>query len=222
MKKIIVMINLFFLIFNLVFASWCFHDRIKKMNQPAIIKTAVRMRDIACMPWSQVVRVLKAWEKVGVIAESERYKVVDSQWNVWRVWRDFVKLIDDWKWVPNYTPDFYQNSFCSTLDLTKCPRPSAPWEIPEFYYQPLKLQNSDQNNNLKNNSGIVVSCNLSDSLKTKLSSLLLQFKENLLQKFDTQEEIENYILKTKSIIKKILSKKTWLIKCVLEYIYQNL
>ncbi len=209
-------------------ASWCFRDSIHTKDEAAVIKSAVRMRDLACMPWSQVVRTIPAGEKVRIIAESEWFKIIDSQWNIGRVWRDFITKSSNWSNIPSYTPDAYQTSFCSTLEKTKCPRPAAAWVIPIFYYQAPLASNTNNTSNTSTNTNNtsdyipsqVSSCNISDGMKVTLTIAISKFKDNLKIKYPNDNDRNEYIQKIKKIFIMTSNKRTWTIKCIFEYIIE--
>lgn len=116
-----------------VHAEWCFHDAISVVDEPGEISQWANVRNVACMPWSDVIGTLKAGTKVRIIAKAARTKIIFSDGKIGWVGNAFIKSSDNWTNVPTMVENHKADSYCDTTDPTRCPYPSAIWETPTFY-----------------------------------------------------------------------------------------
>jgi len=119
-------------------ASGCFGDPIFETNEVAIVNSSVNLRSVACMDWSEIIKVVKTSEKVRVIAKdaSRRYKVITSDWKIGWIAQQFLTITQNTSEAPVYPENYDIKSLCDTVNPAKCPAgPVAPWVMPTRIYR---------------------------------------------------------------------------------------
>jgi len=217
MKKLVLsLLTLFAIGFWSTLAEWCFHDAINVVNKAWYITQWARIRNLACMDGSAVMTTLKAGTKVRIIWQTAWTKIVLPDGQIWRVWNSFVKEDSSWSWVPELNSNHVIDSYCDTTNLSRCPYPSAPGVIPDFYY-------TDTTTNTNNNTNTTTTTTTTVPLNTAiLDEIVNQFLEKLNERYWDDEELKTTKINNTIIALNSLKYQYSKLAASVDYIVQKL